>query len=201
MYHNGMDVPYQATGRTHQKARTREALLAAARTLLASGRTPAVEEAAAAARVSRTTAYRYFPTQEALVLAAYPETGDAPVLGPDPPSDVGARFELVLAAMTKQLRSNEAALRAMLRISLESPADRGQLLLRKGRRRTWLADALAPLQAELNEQDFDRIVLAIASATGIEAYVWLTDIAGLTTEQALDVMHFSARTLLDAARG
>ncbi len=53
-----MATSYELSGRRHQKARTRDALVAAARALLAQGTTPTVEEAAAAAAVSRTTAYR-----------------------------------------------------------------------------------------------------------------------------------------------
>ena len=68
-----MGVPYEATGRREQKGRTREALVAATRELMASGVTPTVEEAAATARISRTTAYRYFPNQRALLLAAHPQ--------------------------------------------------------------------------------------------------------------------------------
>src|SRR4051812_39378843 len=74
-----MAVPYEQTGRTRQKARTRNALVAAARALLAGGSTPTVEQAADAAEIARATAYRYFPNQRALLLATYPEL-DAPSL-------------------------------------------------------------------------------------------------------------------------
>jgi len=47
---------------------------------------PTVEEAAAAASVSRTTAYRDFPNQKSLLVAAHPET-EAVSLVPD---DAGA---------------------------------------------------------------------------------------------------------------
>jgi acetylglutamate kinase len=53
----------------------------------------------------------------------------------------------------------------------------------------------------MTRAEFDRLVLAVAVATGIEALVWLTDIAGLSRNQALRIMRFSAQTLLDAARG
>jgi AcrR family transcriptional regulator len=195
-----MGVPYQQTGRVQQKARTLEALIAAARTLLASGVTPTVTEAAEAARVSRTTAYRYFPTQHALLLAAYPEIGQDSVLGDDPPADVEARFAIVFAEMARQVTENEAPLRAMLKLSLDGIPERDQPLLRRGRRRKWVADALAPLREKLNDDDFDRLVLAITAATGIEVFVWLTDIARLQPDEALDVMHFSALTLLGTAQ-
>jgi len=194
-----MSVPYQETGRVQQKARTRETLIRATRTLLASGLTPTVEEAAAEASVSRTTAYRYFPSQQALLLAAYPEIGEESLLGDEPPPDIDARFAIVFAEMARQVTENEAPLRAMLRLSLEVPSERGQLLLRRGRRRRWITDALAPLRERMAATDFDRLVLAIAVATGIEAFVWLTDIAELPPQEALDVMRFSAETLLKTA--
>jgi AcrR family transcriptional regulator len=194
-----MNVPYQDTGRVQQKARTLEALVAATRRLLSSGVTPTVEEVAAEARVSRTTAYRYFPTQRSLLLAAYPEAGKESVLGDDPPADVASRFNIVFAEMARQVTENEAPLRSMLRLSLEPSTDGDQPLLRRGRRRLWIADALAPLRANMSDDDFDRLVLAIAATTGIESFIWLTDIARLTADEALRTMRFTAQTLLDAA--
>jgi AcrR family transcriptional regulator len=198
-YHNGMNVPYQQTGRVRQKARTREALIAATRTLLASGATPTVAQAAETALVSRTTAYRYFPTQQALLLAAYPEIGEDSVLGDAPPDDIESRFEIVFAEMARQVIENEAPLRAMLKLSLDGTPDLDQPLLRRGRRRAWVADALSPLRDKMDDKDFERLVLAITAATGIEVFVWLTDIARLTPDQALGVMRFSAQTLLGTA--
>jgi AcrR family transcriptional regulator len=194
-----MAVPYQQTGRVQQKTRTLEALVAATRSLLATGVTPTVEEAAAQASVSRTTAYRYFPTQQDLLVAAYPEIEKESILGEDPPPELSARFDIVFAEMARQVTDNEIALRAMLRLSLETPSKRGELLLRRGRRRIWLADALAPLCDSLTPPAFDRLVLAVAATTGIEAFVWLTDMAALSREEALDIMRYSAQTLLDSA--
>lgn len=78
-----MAVPYESTGRSNQKARTRTALVAAARELLAGGATPTVEDAATHGGISRTTAYRYFPNQRALLLAAHPEVQQRSLLPPD----------------------------------------------------------------------------------------------------------------------
>ena len=38
------------------------------------------------------------------------------------------------------------------------------------------------------EADLRRLVLAIRSAIGIEALVWLTDVAGLSRDDAVDLM-------------
>jgi AcrR family transcriptional regulator len=187
------------TGRVQQKARTRAALIQAGRQLLAAGGTPTVAEAAAAASVSRATAYRYFPNQRALLLATYPEIADASLLGEAPPADPAARLEIVADALARQAVEHEAELRTMLRLSLEPDSPKSDLPFRVGRRIVWVADALAPLRGQLPERDLRRLVLAIASAIGIDALVWLTDIAGLSRPQAVDVMRWSARSLLQAA--
>jgi AcrR family transcriptional regulator len=68
-----MSTRYEESGRTRQKQRTRNELIASARELIArGGAAPTVEQAAAAAAISRTTAYRYFPSQRALLAAAHP---------------------------------------------------------------------------------------------------------------------------------
>src|SRR5689334_13134705 len=92
-----MSTAYEAHGRTAQKQRTRAALVAAARDLIAEGLAPSVEATADAASISRTTAYRYFPNQRALVAAAYPETEATSLLPPGAPEDPEARLELVMA--------------------------------------------------------------------------------------------------------
>lgn len=192
-----MTVPYELTGRRHQKARTREALVAATRKLLADGLNPTVEEAAAAALISRTTAYRYFPSQRALLLAAHPEMQYSSLLPDDPPGDVEARLDLVMRAFIRLTIDWEPQLRTSLRLSLEPAA--GQPLLRGGRAIGWIEDALSPLRDTLPDLDVRQLAVAIRSATGIESLIWLTDIAGLTRDQAADLMLGSARALLHAA--
>jgi AcrR family transcriptional regulator len=193
-----MSIPYEATGRTRQKARTRAAMIAAASAYLTEGVTPTVEQAAERADVSRTTAYRYFPNQRTLLLAAYPELAEESLLGADAPADPEERLEIVGRRLGEQLLEHEVALRAMLRLSLEQ--GRGaELPLRTGRAIGWIEDALAPLRGRLPEAELRRLVLAIRATLGIEAHVWLTDVAGLAREDAVELMRSSARTLLRAA--
>jgi AcrR family transcriptional regulator len=195
-----MSIPYELTGRTHQKARTRAALVAAARELLAEGITPTVEQAADRARISRTTAYRYFPNQRALLIASYPELDMPSLLDADAPADPAARLEAVIESITRQVVEYEPELRAMLRLSLESPPpEQAALPLRQGRAIAWIEDALAPLRGRISHRDLRRLALAIRATVGIEALVWLTDIGGLSPEEAAVLMRSSARTLLHAA--
>jgi hypothetical protein len=91
-------------------------------------------------------------------------------------------------------------LRTQLRLALDPDApDRGQLPLRHGRRITWIQEALEPLRGQLSDRELQRLVHAIGAVVGIEALVWLTDIAGLSRQQAVEIMRWSARTLLRAA--
>ena len=196
----GMDIPYLHTGRTNQKVRTRDALIEAARRLLAEGMTPTVEEAAAEASVGRTTAYRYFPNSRALLAATYPEIEIRSLLGADPPEDPLARLEIMAESFTRQILEYEPALRAQLRLALEGePAGDESLPLRRGRRIKWVEDALSPLEGRMPEGELRRLVLGIGATLGIEALVWLTDMGGLTREEAVEVMRSNARTLLRSA--
>lgn len=195
-----MSIPYEATGRTRQKARTRDALIAAARQLLSEGVTPRVEEAAERAGISRTTAYRYFPNQRALLVATHPEIEKRSLLGENAPREVPDRLDAVLDEFIRILLETEPELRTALRLSLEPAAShREKLVLRRGRAIVWFEDALAPLRGELSESEIRRLVLALRSAVGIESLVWLTDVAGLSRSEAVELMRWSAHALLQVS--
>jgi AcrR family transcriptional regulator len=196
----GMAVPYELTGRVNQKTRTRDALIAAARGLLAQGITPTMEGAAAAAAISRTTAYRYFPNLRALLIAAYPHIEEQSLLGPNPPEDPVARLELVTEDQTRRILEYEPEMRAVLRLSLESESTGGpDLPMHRGLRIGWIEDALAPLRDRIEEEDLRRLIYGIGATLGIEAFVWLTDIARLSREDATAIMRSNARALLQSS--
>jgi AcrR family transcriptional regulator len=192
---------YELRGRTKQKARTRAALLAATRELLAEGVAPTVEQAAERAEISASTAYRYFPNRRALLVASYPEIEAESLLGPDPSPDPVERLEVVTERLGRRLLDYEPELRTALRLSLESPQERDSdsLVLRRGRAIGWIEEALEPLRTEIGAYELHRLALAIRATLVPEALVWLTDVGGLSSEQAVELMRSSARTLLRAA--
>jgi AcrR family transcriptional regulator len=194
-----MSTPYETGGRSAQKARTRHALVAAARDLVAAGVTPTVEDAAAAASISRTTAYRYFPNKRALLVAAHPEIAAPSMLPADPPQDPAARLDAVVANFTAMILDTEAQQRTMLRLSLEAGAEPDALPLRQGRAIAWIAEALDGLRGDLTDQQFRQLVLSIRATIGIEAIVWLTDVAGLPRNDAAALTRWSAQALLQHA--
>jgi AcrR family transcriptional regulator len=195
----GMSIPYERSGRTRQKLRTRDALVAATRELVAEGLTPTVESAAARAEISRTAAYRYFTNQRALLIAAHPEIDRKSLLGANAPHDPAARLGAALEEFHRIMLDTEPQLRMALRLSLDREGDYDDQTLRRGRAIGWFEDALAPLVGQLSKQEIRRLALAIRSAAGIEALVWLTDVGRLSRAAAVELMKESAQAVLRSA--
>jgi hypothetical protein len=120
------------------------------------------------------------------------------LVGENPPTDPEARLEVAVAALARLTVDGEAEYRTMLRLSLE-PGMPEPLLLRQGRAIAWLEDALSPLRGVLPDRRLRRLALAIRSACGIEALVWLTDVGGLSRKEAAELMRWSAKALFQAA--
>lgn len=194
---NDMSTAYEESGRRDQKRRTRAALVDAARSLVASGElSPTVEQAAKTASVSRTTAYRYFPSQTSLLLAAHPETLITSLLPDGIGDDPVERLAAATEAFTALVVETEPQLRATMRLSLAPDARKTELPLRQGRAVGWFRDALAPLVPDLTDAQATRLAEVIRSAVGIESLVWLTDVAGLDRDEASEVMQWTALALL-----
>jgi AcrR family transcriptional regulator len=184
------------------RRRTFDALVAAARQLVTEGLTPTVEEAAARADVSRTTAYRYFANQADLLVTAHPEVATTTLLDEDAPEDPAARLELVLDRYLEGLFRSEDQQRTMLRLSLDpaiSDERRAALPLRQGRVIGWVEQALEPLGHTWSVAERRRLACAVRAAGGIESLVWLVDVAGYTRDEARAQMRWSALALLAEA--
>jgi AcrR family transcriptional regulator len=201
-----VSTAYEESGRTRQKQRTRGDLIAAARELISQGGTaPTVEETAAAASISRTTAYRYFRSQDELLLAAYPVLDRDSLLPDDIGDDPEVRLLAAVRAMIDHLQTAEPQQRTMLRLSLDRDTAPDQLPLRQGRAIRWFEEALSPAEPALGKAGVRRLAIAVRSAVGIESFVWLVDVAGLDRDEAAEVMLSNAgalvRDALSAASG
>jgi AcrR family transcriptional regulator len=191
-------------GRPNQKRRTRKALLQAASRLMGEGRKPGLEEVAAEALVSRATAYRYFPSAEALLLeasldVAIPEAAE--VFRGGPPEDPVARLERVDAALHDMIRTNEAPLRIMLARSLERVvAGDGEVPARQNRRTPLIEAALEPARARFEPSALDTLAKALALVVGPEAMVVFKDVLQVDDGEARKVRRWMIRALVEAAR-
>ena len=196
-----MLVPQQG-GRVNQKRRTHRAIVDAAVDLIAEGRTPSVAEAAERALVSRTTAYRYFPTQQSLLVEAALAAAASPLdhifEQATGSIDVGVRVDAVAVAFNREVAEREAEFRLMLRIYLDQWLAEGELV-RPGRRLEWIDEALRPLRDQLGEEARGRLTAALAMVMGIEAYVVARDVCQLAPPDAQRVMRWAAKALLEAA--
>lgn len=94
----------------------------------------------------------------------------------------------------------EAQQRTMLRLALEMDStERAALPLRQGRAIAWIAEAIEGLRDDLTAEQFRQLVLSIRATIGIEAVVWLIDVAGLSRTDAVELTRWSAHVLLERA--
>jgi len=200
-----MSAPPAASGRENQKLRTRKALLDAASRLLRKGAAPTIEEVAEEALVSRATAYRYFPSPEALMLEAAVHLG---VPQPDElfddfgSLDATARLLRVDEALHEAVRANEKPLRLMLASLLQQSASSGaaELPARQNRRSDLIGAALGPSVAEFAPQALEDLSCAVAILVGTEGFVAAKDVLGLDDAAARRVKRWAIAALVDAAR-
>jgi AcrR family transcriptional regulator len=210
-YHDGMRVPRQeenlTAGRVNQKRRTRTAIVDAARRLLADGVMPTVSQAAAAAEVSRTTAYRYFPTQDALLLevAMHADVGDIEELAAEggPVEVARERTLAVLELFNRHVADAEVQYRTALRLYLDQwlaqvEAGDPSPEVREGRRRRWFEQTLDPLRDTVTDEAWHRAITVLCLLSGPEALVVLRDVSHLEPEAGRDAVRWAAETLLDA---
>jgi AcrR family transcriptional regulator len=195
--------------RANQKARTRAAIVEAAQQLRDDdGATPTVARAAEVAGVSRATAYRYFPTQEALeveVADINPDVAAIEALLTElPTDDVEQRLLALLDAFNPIVVENEPHYRRALWVYLDTwlrsyrtgeevPA------VREGRRMRWLDQVLEPLH-DLPDDRRRRLLAALALTLGGDALVVMKDACKLSNDEALEVLRWTATVILRAGR-
>lgn len=204
-YHKGMTVPRQAKDpRARQRARTRGAIVEAAQQLThENGDVPSVAEAAEAAEVGRTTAYRYFPTQGTLLWALVQEVlapSDMRLTADDPV----ARIDEAIEQTFDLVREAEPLMRAQVRLAMDqwARAQTGDLTeepIPRGGRRRIIDEALEPLEGKMDRARLRRLKAALAAVTGIEARIVFRDICGLSEREAFETARWTARTAVQQA--
>ena len=194
--------------RANQKERTRAAIVEAAAALVREGKAPSLGEAAKAAKVSRATAYRYFPTPEALHLEV---AGVTPAFAPVEAlvqSFNGAPAEARLSAFLDTFYgvtfAEEARMRMALKVYLDTwfasqGANGAMPAVREGRRMRWLDEVLAPVRPKLSDAQWQRLKAALALASGPDAMVVMKDVCRLDDGDALETLQWTARALLETA--
>jgi AcrR family transcriptional regulator len=196
----------EGIGRPNQKTRTRKDLLQAASRLMKQGRTPALEEIAEEALVSRATAYRHFPSVEALLVeasvdVAVPEAGE--LFRDEPSRDPVVRLQRVETALHDMILANEPALRTMLAHTIQrgiQADENGQLPRRQNRRTPLIEAALEPARDQFKPAALKMLARSLALIMGPEAVVVIKDVLQLDDADARKVKRWAIRALVEAAK-
>lgn len=184
--------------RGRQTRRTKRALLAAADEIFAEGGVPTVADVAERADVARATAYRYFPTQEALLLETTFLGDSGPIRSlpelvkeiPDPPQ----RLAEAVRRVTAWTLGREARLRTILRMSLQHEG-----VQRPARRRHYIAQLLADVQAEMPIDEYERLTGALTLLFGIDPIVSIRDNSDIPPDRIPDILAWASYVLVRAA--
>jgi AcrR family transcriptional regulator len=187
------------------KERTLRLLRQAARELLRTGGPLTVQAAAELAGVSRATAYRYFPNNDAVVLHATMSLADDPLADADwghqetaTSGELGDRAAELVRATAAWAFDHETELRTMLRLSLTPERENQQPRRGLTNRGRWIAALLQGLPADVPPAARERLAAALIPLFGSDAVVWTSDIAQLPREQAIDLLAWMAQALISA---
>jgi AcrR family transcriptional regulator len=189
-------------GRANQKQRTYQALLDAALELSEAGQQATLRDIANKAMVSRATAYRYFPSVDALIHEAYFGRAAVPLdtfiaPGTDPVEAVGRAAEV----MNGLLLGNEVGVhtveRAFMQIWLDNVSD--DRPSRMARRMNYIDPIVDSLSDLLDDAARFRLRTALAMTMGTEAVLAMRDVAGASREQAMAAGIWAAQSLIRQA--
>ena len=191
-----------SSGRANQKQRTRTAIVTAARTLLTSGAEVSMPAIARSALVSEATAYRYFPDLTTLIgeaiVGVWPDPAEAlrPVEDSrDPVERIGYATEVLM----RRVLAYQGAVRAVIAASITRP---DHAALRPGYRFGLIDRALLPVAAALaagGPEVLEQLKCDLAIVMSAEAAFTLTDLCGLSPDQAVGSAVRTARTITAAA--
>jgi len=189
-------------GRVNQKARTRRAIVVAARELARTGSDVTMPEVARLALVSEATAYRYFPDLVSLLSETFEGLWPSPAEALAPVADSRDPVERIMFACEFLLRGvlgNQGAVRAMISGTITRP---DLTAVRPGIRFGLIDYALAPFETTLAARDpltLPRLRQGLAVVVSAEALFVLIDLCGLSPDQAIASAAGTAAILVAAA--
>ena len=204
MARNAVETAHLSSGRVNQKERTRQALLAAARALLAEGQPVTIARAAARARVSEPTAYRYYSDVRNLLRDAlavrWPGLEDLLSELRAMPA-IEARARRAAEAMARTVLANEAEIRALIALSYApaQPDEDGATGVSRPAFRVALIDAvLEPVKNHLKLNERRRLQHALSVVIGAEAVLSLKDSSRCSHDDIVSTLGWSAYHLAAA---
>lgn len=186
------------TGRPAQRRRTRRTIIAATMRLLSEGKSPTIDEIAAAADVARRTVYTHFPTLDRLILdASMGAMADSEVEAEfEPDADAADRVHAIVETLYRHADEWLPLVRRVVALTAASPPTDGP---GRGQRRVgWIERAVEPLRHRLTVEQYDRLVSSLCIVLGWEAMIVLQDIRGHDRQREREVNAWAAQTLVRA---
>jgi len=170
------------------------------------GCSPTLEEVAEAALVSRATAYRYFPSVDALLVEAAIDVavpGPGEVFGNDKSVDPVERLVKADLALHDMIAANEPLLRTMLAHAIQQSMrtdHEGKLPKRQNRRMPLIEAALEPTRRDYKPTALRELMWALALVMGPESFIVVRDVLQLDDAEARRLKLWTIRALVEAAR-
>ncbi|MBP0593014.1 TetR/AcrR family transcriptional regulator [Paraburkholderia sp. LEh10] len=188
--------------RANQKHRTRQALIDAVRALRDEGHNPTFAEVAERALVSRATAYRYFPSIEALISESATDRGMKPLErfwqpGDDPIEGIGRAANELNGLLIDDEIGLHVMERSFMTVWLESESH--ETPLRPGRRMNYIEPIVDSLTDVLTPAERKRLKQALSIVMGTEALIAVRDISRASIDEAVDSAAWAARSLVRQA--
>lgn len=189
--------------RANQKTRTRRAIIEACRELMHRGQQITMAEVAKLALVSEGTAYRYFPDLQSLLSKALAEDWPDPEIALKPvaaSTDPVERVAFATRFLLEGIALRQTAVRAMIAVTITRPEL--ARTARPGIRFGLITYALDPFVDALNERDparYQHLNRELAVIAGAEALFALTDLCGLSVDDATETIVRMATTVTRAA--
>lgn len=193
----------ESRGRSNQKARTRRAIVEACIELIRLRQPVTMPGVAKAAMVSEATAYRYFPDLTSLLANALAEDWPSPAeaLAPvETSNDPVERVAFATRFLLQGVAERQAVVRSMISATIVQPDLSGKA--RPGIRFGLIECALAPFFELFEAADPELLAqlrLDLAVVVSAEALFCLTDLCGLSVEDAIDSAEKTARTITSSA--
>lgn len=197
---------------TQLKKRKYKILIQHALRMFEEGSFPSVTELAIAADVSRATAYRYFPTQSALISTVVDEILKPIVAWQPEQASAEERVDELLKFAYPQMLNHEGALRAALLLSLQQWAEKrsqetnakpgfvvNEKLIR-GHRKQILSLATEPLKDQFSFELREKVIRSLSLVYGSEVFMVFKDIWQMDNEEVQSITLWMAKAILNQAK-
>ncbi|HMA92901.1 MAG TPA: hypothetical protein VKP30_09450 [Polyangiaceae bacterium] len=188
--------------RANQKERTRQALIEAARDLIASGIAPTVAGTAEHAAISVATAYRYYSDSQSLIRDAlasnWPDLAAVRQAIRATPK-VTERARKAAEALARTILTNEVAVRAVIASSYTAATTQGQThgTFRPAFRTGLIDDVLGAVSPRVGAPARRELRLALLTVVSAEAVLALKDMAECDDDEIVRTLGKIAARVVD----